>query len=162
MKFILKNESALNQERDLGLKAYDLFLEYVETNPNSFSQKTHRDWQGGNGNNYCGFDERLAEAEQVGGKKYDRHIVIAKTKFNEFCYKHGFEDSSIILKDWRSKGLLKSEKDRLVSNRKIHPTGNLIKCYVIKVEAQEEIPKPNIKKYVKTDGKTGNDDFLIH
>lgn len=161
LNFILTNEARADIERDLGLKAYELFLEFVETNPSLFGFKSGSNWVSAKGNQNLGVVEGLGTPEVVKGTKYSQHIIISKTKFQAFCSKYGFEDPKIVLKNWKAKGLLKSEKDRLVSNKKISSMGNAVKCYIIRVSSERTAQDTYKPQYTRTSGETGEDDFSL-
>lgn len=161
LRFILKNEASADIERDLGLKAYELFLEFVETNPSLFGFKSGSNWLNAKGNQNLGIVECLGTHEVVKGITYTQHIIISKTKFEGFCSKYGFEDPKIVLKNWREKGILKSEKDRLVSDKKISPTGNAVKCYIIRVSSERTALDSYKPQYTRTSGKTGEAEISL-
>lgn len=161
LKFILENEANADLERDLGLKAYEFFLEFVETNPSLFGYKSGNKWLNAKGNQNFGIVEDLGTPEVVKGTTYSQYIIISKTKFQVICSKYGFEDPNIILKDWKNKGILKSERDRLVSDKKISSMGNAVKCYIIRVSSERTALDAYKAQYTRTNGKTGEDEISL-
>lgn len=161
LNFILKNEERAELERDLGLKAYEIFLEFVETNPSLFGFKSGSNWVNARGNQNLGVVESLGTHEVVKETTYTQHIIISKTKFEAFCSKYGFEDPKIVLKNWKEKGILKSERDRLVSDKKISSMGNAVKCYIIRVSSERTALDAYKAQYTRTNGKTGEDEISL-
>ncbi len=49
-----------------------------------------------------------------------------------------FSDSKVILRNWRDKGYLNHEKDRLTRSRKLGKTGIVNNVYVIRFEQAHE------------------------
>jgi Superfamily II helicase and inactivated derivatives len=161
LNFILENEANSDVERDIGLKAYELFLEFVETNHSNFGLKLGGKWDDVRGNQNFGVVEILASPEELKGVIYNKYIIISFSKFNMFCSQKGFEEPKIVLKNWKQKGLLKSERDRLVSDKKISSTGNAVKCYIIRISSERTAQDSYKAEYTRTHGKTGEDDFSL-
>ena len=118
LRFIVKSEQNTDTEYDIGIKAYELFLQYVEINCTYFDDCYKK----------MGWETVIKQSRQtygillfhstpkiVNGVEYKKSIIIIATKFMDFCREYGFAKPTVILKNWKRKGLLQSEKDRLVS-----------------------------------------------
>lgn len=58
-------------------------------------------------------------------------VSILKNKFEEIMKKGGFEDSNIIIKRWKDKGILKHEQGRLTRKRKINSITSTVYVVII-------------------------------
>lgn len=142
--FIAENETETSKTKDLDTNAYEYLLEQVNINKNKFS-KTFGDISQGLKEIEDTLYEHWGKIDYGKGNN-EKEINILPSVFHKFMEEGGFEDSKIILKKWKQKGLLNCEKDRLTRKRKIRLNGDSIEVYVVKVV---EEPKAKIKKLPK-------------
>ena len=107
------------EERDLGRKAYDIFLQEAIQNQCRFSREV----------NINGLVDVWGRFEIE--KEALKEIFILKEAFNKIMQQYGFEDETIILKEWRERGWLDAAPSRLTKQKKIG--GVRFNLYVVKV-----------------------------
>lgn len=95
------------EERDLGRKAYEIFIQEAMQNHMKFSRTTKTD-----------------EVLNVWGRFFMdgdsvKEIYVMTNNFKKIMQEHGFEDTQIILQDWRERGWLDAEKTRLTKKKTI-------------------------------------------
>lgn len=107
------------EERDLGRKAYEIFLQEAMQNQCRFSREVNID-------GLVDVWGRFFIAE-----KALKEIFILPEIFTAIMQKHGFEDVSIILKEWRERGWLDAAPSRLTKKKKLGAVK--VNLYVVKV-----------------------------
>ena len=155
--FIADSERQTMEDRDIGAKAYNYFLEQVAIHQHKFSSshgelsKGLEDFETVQGDHWGHWDHTDEGAE----------IVITKEAFKQILKDGGYEDPRMILSRWKQQGLLNCESDRHTRRRKLGSKGPTLDLYVIKVERdlmtgvdEEEKPRqasrlPNGKVPVK-------------
>lgn len=95
------------EERDLGRKAYEIFLQEAIQNQIKFSRTTKTE------NMITVWGRFLMEEEVV------KEIYVLQEIFKEIMKKHEFEDIQVILQEWRERGWLDSEKSRLTKKKQL-------------------------------------------
>ncbi len=129
LDLLLENEKAVNDERDIGAKALDYFYEQFTMNRSNFNELRQTK------NAHMGTD--ILENRKVFGGTYwksdEQFVYILPSVFRQWMKDGGFEDSKIILKDWKLKGLLDAEEDRFTRKRKIHDDSTAVTVYCIRL-----------------------------
>lgn len=136
-EFILENEKSSYVQRDIYKNAYDYFQEQVGIHRNNFSSEYH----GIPGTNEPAKLEHWGKIDHSKGLKKEKcstTITITISSFNNILQQGGFQDPKIILKQWKSTGILDCEKDRYTRKRKISSIGSAIDVYVIKIKHEED------------------------
>lgn len=107
-------------ERDLAKTALDYLSEQVSRSASKFPSTA---------TSSCPNDIMGRVQEVNGGFE----VIILPEVFKRIMRDGGFEDSMMILKDWKSKRILNAEGDRLTRTRKLFADRPAVKVYVIKI-----------------------------
>ena len=144
---LIKNENLAMEERDLGSNAYEFFCQQLNIHNNKFERKSWDKY-----NPHAKLTERSnlswGDCEFKNGKL---KVYILPTIFERLMKEGQFEDTKIILKSWKQKGLLDCESDRLTRKRKLNSTIPVI-VYCIRIkDIDPEVqavasPKPSAGK----------------
>ncbi|MGX4583031.1 DUF927 domain-containing protein [Paenibacillus chitinolyticus] len=138
LNLLIENESNANDERDLGAKAFDYFCEQYTKHRSSFNElkytKTKNQFK----------SEFILENRLVFGGTYRKNgeefVYILPSVFHQWMNDGGFSDPKIILKDWKVKGYLDSEGDRLYRKRIVNDDSVPTKVYCIKLSSEDDSP----------------------
>ncbi|MNP30894.1 hypothetical protein D3C76_1239910 [compost metagenome] len=82
----------------------------------------------------------LENRKVLGGtywKADEQFVFILPSVFRQWMKDGGFEDSKIILKDWKTNRLLDAEEDRFTRKRKIHDDSTAVAVYCIKLNPEQ-------------------------
>ena len=149
LRFIVKSEQNTDTEYDIGIKAYELFLQYVEINATYFKDCYKMEWETVIKESRQTYGTLLFHRTPkiVNGVECKKFIIIIATKFMDFCREYGFAEPTVILKNWKRKGLLQSEKDRLVSKYSFGwQSGAKVSCYIVAVINEPEPEMEEVKR----------------
>lgn len=141
LQMLIDSENEGDTDNDIGKEAYDYFLEQfnkyrrhfgipetlstqysIEHNNNGYKTMNYDIW----GNTHIKPDKSMME------------IRVIKSQFENLMLAGGFQDTKIILRLWKEKGLLDHEKDRNTRKIKLEPTGTLTNVYCIKYNLNDE------------------------
>ncbi|MNC72604.1 hypothetical protein D3C75_1236770 [compost metagenome] len=64
-------------------------------------------------------------------------MYILPSVFHQWMKDGGFEEAKVILKDWKTKGLLDTEGDRYTRKRKIHDESTTVPVYCIRLSPNQ-------------------------
>lgn len=116
MEFLIENEKKAAEERDIGLRAYNFFLDIINSNFRKFEPNKRVVRTSGS--------ELVQKEPYEWGlieKKKDFQVVyVIPTKFEGILKEGNFEDSKTILKRWKELGLLDCDSDRYTRKRKVN------------------------------------------
>ncbi|KAF6627803.1 DUF927 domain-containing protein [Paenibacillus sp. EKM208P] len=127
-QFLLDNEAAQVETRDLGERALEYFQEQYLKHSNHFLSDS---------NPYARQDTYGKVTESEGGTT----VSILTTEFAKWMKEGGFEDCKIVLKNWKDKKILDSEKDRYTRKQKVGPSQVKVTVYCIKLNTNENNPE---------------------
>lgn len=134
-KFFIDNEahSEKFEVTDIGSRAYDSLMEYIEKNKNKFTPSEYY------------------SANVYGKICLDSHeVIIMKEEFQHIMKSLKYEDISSILKVWKKTGILTSyDSDRYTRKRCITTDGTAVSCYIIKYEKALKSPSISKRKIAK-------------
>jgi hypothetical protein len=135
---LLNNEKKATQDNstDLGKKAYESFIEFVETNRASFL--------GGLVSDGCYSNECYGRIQTD-----KEEIEVPRDKFFTIIKKLGFEDGNTILEKWKEMSLLNHDVGKLTRKRKLYSDSKTISCIVIKYESEEKPKRQEILKKLR-------------
>jgi len=117
--FLIENVCEKNEERDLGVKAYEYFRGTVTRLHKNFAHD--KDVEFGN--------ELWGKITKDNG--LIKEIAILQEPFNKLMKEGGFEDVTVILSDWRTRGWLNCEKKKFTRKRVIRSGDGESRVYVI-------------------------------
>ena len=85
----------------------------------------------------AGLITKVCPSTLIDGTPYSKRLYITNIKLTSILHVGQFPDIKVILKRWKEKGILKSEKDRYISD--IHIVKNMptVKGYMINMPEQE-------------------------
>lgn len=136
--FLIRQEESDEEEKDLGLKAYNYILETVASNVNKFYTRMKEPVSGQmvdtvpKGEIWGKIDTRNKDGKVV------EEILFLPTKLEEVL-KHGnFTNKTTILKQMKAKELLDYEPKKLKTRRKLPQSKNKIPVYCILVKGDED------------------------
>lgn len=117
-------------------RAYSYFMtqfyknrdKFINYDPNNYTSQLHR------GNSMVETTKNHSVGYTYSKEDEGQYIVILADEFSEWMEKGLYSHLSSILRKWRENGILKSDKDRLVSRRAIVTKGTKQKVYIIKDE----------------------------
>jgi len=131
---LLKSE----ETADLGVRAYNYIIEYVNLHLNEFPKtaKAHASTE----------SEYNQKKFSIKGKIQDKKLYIAESSFKAILNEGRFSDSKIVVEKLRNKNLLiTTEKDRPSSRFVLTEGGGKIKGYILKM--QETQTENNFLKF---------------
>lgn len=135
--FLMDNEKHSIDSRDLKKNAFEYFIEQVNINYKKFLRS---DTMGAtndedvNNPNY----EIMGKIYVLPNKPYNE-ICIFPNLFKEIMKKGGFEDSKLILKNWKEQKILDCEADRLTRKRNIIQSGGATPVHIIRVDKDKAV-----------------------
>ena len=171
LDFLLKNEaeSAKDYNRDLGMRFYKKFMEYVWTNKVNFIRdRTHCKPLKASGIGKRGtksipkvpvwglIKDCGSLGKIIGGKKVSFEVTVRQAQFERIVKELGFEDSTNILKKLKKEGLLNCERDRLTRSRTLDAEPEELYVFWFTSEEEEvdetekalaELDEKELKKY---------------
>lgn len=129
-----------NQFEDIGTRAYDKLIEYVNINGNLFISRDVTNFP---------------KYSEIQGKIDDDFIIIPKSKFEIIMKSLNFESVMPILKIWKEKGLIlyNEHEKRFTKRKKLFMGGDNVSCYFI-YRPKETLPKIKPKQADDTQSKT--------
>lgn len=128
-EILIKNENNAVVERDLGTNAYDYFCQQFNINKGKFER---RHWEARSPNAIYQNHSNL-EWGDCEYKNDELRVYILPTIFERLMKEGQFEDTKVILKSWKQKGLLDCEKDRLTRKRKLNSSVPVpVYCIIIR------------------------------
>lgn len=119
-RFFIENVCVKNEERDLGVKAYEYLLGAVTRLHRNFAHDKEVEF---------GY-ELWGKIHRVNGMA--KEITILQEPFHKLMKEGGFEDITVILNDWRQRGWLSCEKNKFTRKRVIRSGDGESRVYVIK------------------------------
>lgn len=148
-EFLMKQQTSDEEEKDLGLKAYDYILEVVASNINKFYRKMK--------SQHTGLIEEAIPKGEVWGKldtrtkdgKTVEEIVFIPHYLHEVLKHGGFTNPATIMKKLKEKGLLDFEEGKYRRKRKLPHTKGEISVYCILVECAEENTSSTRRKRIE-------------
>ena len=117
--FFIENVCEKNEERDLGVKAYEYFRGAVTRLHKNFAHDTDVEF---------GY-ELWGKISKVNGSI--KEIAILQDPFHKLMKEGGFEETTVILNDWRTRGWLNCEKSKFTRKRVIRSCDGESRVYVI-------------------------------
>ena len=117
--FFIENVCEKNEERDLGVKAYEYFRGAVT--------RYHKNFAHGDNVEFGG--ELWGKIIKSNG--LIKEIVILQEPFHKIMKEGGFEDTTVILSDWRTREWLNSEKNKFTRKRIVRSGDGESRVYVI-------------------------------
>lgn len=131
LKLLIENERAANDDRDIGAKALEYFYEQFAIHRGNFVDLKHI--KDGNTDR----DGTVLDNRKIYGGTQDKSgttfVLIMRNVFHQWMKSGGFEEPKLILKDWKAKGLLDCEGDRLTRKRKIQEDSSTVPVYCIEL-----------------------------
>ncbi len=118
---LIEIETDSSQDRNSAEKAYKDLMEYFATNPGKFFNKITE----------CRKNGIVGRYEVKNGRI--TNILIPKNKFGELASQLNF-DPEMIISEWKEKGYLNTEKDRLTIRKVFQHKMDKIAAYSIKVK----------------------------
>lgn len=157
-KKVLKNTAVSDPGKlDIGQRAWDYICQYITANYANFvigspvvPKDSSEDEYGQNGvpRNCKGRIDSIPTKMLQNGEKVSAEAFLPQIILEKILYDGGFQDSKVVLKKLREKGILHSEKDRTISNIEI-VSKRKIKGYRIylpsSVEKKEECKWEQVK-----------------
>lgn len=148
-EFLMKQQTSDEEEKDLGLKAYEYILEVVASNINKFYRKMK--------SQHTGLIEEVIPKGEVWGKldtrtkdgKTVEEIVFIPNYLHEVLKHGGFTNPATIMKKLKEKGLLDFEEGKCRRKRKLPHTKGEISVYCILVECTEEDTSSTRRKRIE-------------
>ncbi|MBE0338698.1 DUF927 domain-containing protein [Paenibacillus sp. 23TSA30-6] len=132
---LIENEKAVKDDRDLGAKALEYFYEQFAMNRSNFSDLKRIRSKGSH------MDVAVLENRKVFGGLYkksgEKFVYILPTVFHQWMKDGGFDEPKVVLKDWKTRGLLDTEGDRYTRKRKIHDESTTVPVYCIRLNPDE-------------------------
>lgn len=119
-EFFIENVCVRNEERDLGVKAYEYLRGAVTRLHRNFAHDKEVEF---------GY-ELWGKITKVNGTT--KEIAILQEPFHKLMKEGGFEDITVILNDWRNRGWLNCEKNKFTRKRVIRSGDGESRVYVIK------------------------------
>ncbi|MNW54797.1 hypothetical protein D3C74_324160 [compost metagenome] len=134
-QLLIENEKVVQNDRDLGAKALDYFYEQFAMNRSSFNDLKRIRSKGSH------MDETVLENRKVFGGLYKKagkeFVYILPSVFNQWMKDGGFDEPKVVLKDWKTKGMLDTEEDRYTRKRKMHDESTSVIVYCIRLNPDE-------------------------
>lgn len=121
LELLVSAEGETAGSRDIGENAYLYFLESFERHKKKFSGE-HVDG---------GSIEAWGKCVRKGGRITE--IYILPEIFKKLMAEGGFEDPSVILHEWKAKGLLDHDKDKTTRRKVIQEGGNRVFVHCVRV-----------------------------
>lgn len=149
LAFLISSQDDVLENRDMGLKAYELILEQIKINQNKF-YNTH------------GLARTQIDTELVTPKGdvwgeintntdkdiKTQEVTIIPGILENILSEGGFSEHLVVLRKLRDKGFLDCEKGKLKRRRKLRGSSHAIPVYVIKIkiEEKEKTPRQSLRK----------------
>lgn len=134
--FFIDKEKENFKSRNIQKNAYEYFMEQYEINQKRFIVEEKNEMgrrakvlQSSGSETWGRFVNKSSRSEFA-----EDEICIYPFIFKKIMKEGGFEDTSIILKEWKKNGILDAENDRYTRKRKINSNGVVVKVYVIKIK----------------------------
>lgn len=134
LDFLVKNELNVQDERDLGTRALEHFLEKFTVHQRNFI--TSKQPLGCKGS---ALDNRQIFGVVSASDSAYTEVTVLSSVFEEWMKAGNFEDHKVILKSWKAKGILDCEKDRYTRKRKIN-SDVPVQVYCIRVKKEVKPP----------------------
>lgn len=116
---------------DLGVRAYNYIIEYVNLHPNEFPRRSKA--------NNSNEDENSYKKPSIKGKIQDNRLYIAESAFKEILSEGRFSDSKVVVDKLRNKNfLITTQKDRPSSRFVLTENGGKVKGYILKMQENQE------------------------
>lgn len=134
--FLIRQEEDDEEEKDLGLKAYNYIIETVASNINKFYTQMKEPVSGNmidtvpRGEVWGKVDTRKKNGKVI------EEILILPTRLEEILKDGNFSNKSTILRQMRDKGLMDCESGKFKTRRKLPQSKNKIFVYCILVECE--------------------------
>lgn len=122
----IDNNSA--ESRDIGQNAYEYLLESFERHKKKFSKETDKKLFPPEGHEVWG--KYVVEREDI------VEICILPKVFKELMTEGGFEDTEVVLKEWKNKGLLDHDKEKTMRKRNIQQGGGRLYVHCIRIRRE--------------------------
>lgn len=135
--FLIQQEEYEEEERDLGLKAYNYIMEMVASNINKFYRRMKEPVSGEmidivpKGEIWGKIDTRNKDGKII------EEILFLPTNLEEVLKCGGFTNKTTILKQMKAKGLIDCEIGKLKTRRKLPQGNSKIPVYCILVECED-------------------------
>lgn len=135
--FLIRQQESEEEEKDLGVKAYNYILEVVASNINKFYRRIEKPYgevvEGEpKGEVWGKIDTRNKDGKTI------EEILFIPTKLNEVLKNGGFTNITTITKQLKAKGFLDCEKGKCRRKRKLPHTKNEVYVYCVIVECQTD------------------------
>lgn len=147
LDFLIKTQSSNKRSKDIGMRAYEYFLDIYTINSSKF---------------LCS-DEMSEIPKEIWGKHVRKkgkpdEILIMTSVFKKVMREGSFEDVNVILNKWKDKGILDCDVNRYTRKRSINGVSKRV--YVVKItddffskEEKEEAEKEEQVKKVHYEKK---------
>jgi len=130
--FLMEHEKESAEGRNIEDNALEYIMEQVTINFKKFISSDEVEPANDKGINNKAIDTwgkiNILENESF------NEICIIREVFNKLMKDGGFEDPKMILKSWKEKGILDTEKDRHTRKRKLIQNASQVSVYVLKVD----------------------------
>lgn len=144
--FLIRQQESDEEEKDLGLKAYNYILEVVASNINKFYKRMKTP--------FSGQVEDIAPTGEIWGKidtrkkdgKVVEEILLLPEKLEEVLKQGNFTNKTTILKQMKAKGLIDYEPNKLKTRRKLPHSKTKIPVYCILAKGDEDEDTASTKR----------------
>lgn len=144
--FLVRQQESDEEEKALGLKAYNYILEVVASNINKFYKRMKTP--------FSGQVEDIVPTGEIWGKidtrtkdgKVVEEILFLPEKLEEVLKQGNFTNKTTILKQMKAKGLIDYEPNKLKTRRKLPHSTTKIPVYCILVKDDEDEDTASAKK----------------
>jgi uncharacterized protein (DUF927 family) len=144
LQFLIKTQSNSGRSNDIGMRAYEYFLDRYTIHSEKFIRRNIRNTQE--------IKPREIMGEYVIKSNQPNEILILTSVLKKMMNEGGFEDINIVLNKWRDKGILDCDANRYTRKRSIGGTSKRVN--VIRVmddffseEENEEAKKDEESRY---------------
>lgn len=129
LDFLLEHNLLKSEESaDLGVRAYNALVEYVETHSANFPRVFKKFHISGDG-------DTLANYNKVEGMRKDENVFIIESAFTKILQQAGFPEPKVVIKKLKQKGLLIPESEDRYKARFCLPNSKTkISGYCVKLE----------------------------
>ena len=144
--FLVKQQEVDEEEKDLGLKAYNYIQEVVASNINKFYTRMKEPFTGQmvdmipKGEVWGKIDTRTKDGKTI------EEIIFIPSKLHEVLKNGGFTNPTTITKQLKAKGFLDCEKGKCRRKRKLPHTKTEISVYCILVDCKDDEDTPSKKR----------------
>lgn len=135
LDFLLEHNLLKSEESaDLGIRAYQSIIEYVETHPSNFP-RVYKKFHKGD----TSLEGQSNGHNNAEGVRKDDYVYIIESSFKKILHQAGFPEPKVITKKLKNKGLLIPEaKDRYTSRFCLPDSSIRISGYCIKLSHSDE------------------------